>query len=89
MTKDEAIEYGIETFYGGSLGNLLDVTAVRMRQGSKAIFPEIGTDGSVAEESDWAFISTEDKVDTGIYGAIYYFKDKKRAMCWVDHDEEK
>lgn len=40
----------------------------------KAImFPEIGTNGIMRDDADWAFIDMWGKIDSGMYGDIYYF----------------
>ena len=35
--------------------------------------PEFGVDGSERDNADWAYIDAAGKIDTGMYGDIYYF----------------
>lgn len=70
MNKREAINYVRK-----ELG--FDVTSdyvaiVRLRQKS-VLLPEIGVDGSIRDESEWAVFDSATKIDTGEYGEFYYF----------------
>ena len=70
MNKREAIDY-VKNQIGIDVAND-GVAIVRLRHKS-ILLPEIGVDGSFRDESEWACFDTAYKIDTGEYGAIYYF----------------
>jgi hypothetical protein len=70
MNKREAINY-VKREFG------FDVTSewlaiVRLRHKS-VLLPELGVDGSIRDESEWAILDMAGKIDTGEYGDVYYF----------------
>ena len=71
MTTDRAMRYALE-HYPCFLTDYCAV--VRLRKKAVAL-PEYGEDGSARDESDWAYFDMARKIDTGMYGDVYYFKD--------------
>jgi len=83
MTREEALRYAIDNYpFDSNEYERGYCTVVRLRKCAE-ILPEFGVDGSVRDESTWAYMDMTAKVDTGIYGDIYYFSDMKRAQVWV------
>lgn len=68
--KQEAIEYVKEHF---PYNEKCDYCAVFRLRHRSVLLPKIGVDGSPRDESSWAYIDTSSKIDTGMYGDIYYF----------------
>lgn len=73
MTRNQAIEYARNNFSGLHS----DYTCIVRLRHTSACLPDIGIDGSFRDDCDWAFIDTAEKMDSGIYGAIYYFGEKE------------
>lgn len=92
MTREEAIEYVASNIYGGSKEQLEEdikrgYVAVVYLRNKAVLLPKEGCDGSLRDESDWAYLDMVAKIDRGFYGAVYYFKNMKRACIWVKEDE--
>lgn len=84
MTYQEAIEY-VKDNYPFDHTDLMTGHAAIVRLRNKCVLlPEIGVDGSERDNSTWAYLDMTAKVDTGLYGDVYYFNDKKKVMKWVN-----
>lgn len=83
MTKERALEYVAENYpFDWELYDEGYTAIVRIRA-SAVILPEIGVDGSVRDENTWAYLDMTGKIDTGMYGDVYYFRDMKKATVWL------
>jgi hypothetical protein len=72
MTTDRAMRYALEHYPCDPESDYC--TVVRLRKKAVAL-PEYGVDGSARDESDWAYFDMMEKIDTGMYGSVCYFKD--------------
>jgi Ca2+-binding EF-hand superfamily protein len=50
-----------------------DTVALLELRHTACFLPECGVNGKLRDCSDWALIDMFEKVDTGIYGCVYYF----------------
>ena len=77
MTRKEAKEY-VKANFGVTLGKNADslvkegCALVSLRHTNNCL-PEIGVNGMPRDCCEWAFIDMYEKIDTGCYGAVYYF----------------
>lgn len=69
MNRQEVIYYAREGL--GLDFNTDWITAVRLRH-KAVLLPEMGVDGSLRDESEWAIIDMAEKIDTGEFGCVYY-----------------
>lgn len=89
MTREEAIQYVADNIYCTDRSTIEETledgscALVRLRN-EAYLLPALGVDGSSRDESSWAFLDMWSKVDTGIYGDVYYFKDMKKKEVWVE-----
>ena len=72
MTTDRAMRYALEHYPCDPESDYC--TVVRLRKKAVAL-PEYGVDGSARDESEWAYFDMTEKIDTGMYGSVCYFKD--------------
>lgn len=73
MTYKEAKEYVKNNgpYYKGCLK---DGSCALLRIRNKClILPEFGVNGRMRDGCEWAYININGKVDTGLYGDVYYF----------------
>ena len=70
-TKEEALEFVKKAGYPCSEDS--PYCAVVALRHEAVILPEYGCDGSVRDESEWAYFDMAGKIDTGMYGDVYYF----------------
>ena len=68
--KQAAIEYVKEHFPYDDESDYCSVFSLRHRN---VWLPEVGANGELRDESNWAYIDASSKIDTGMYGDIYYF----------------
>lgn len=73
MEKKRAKEYVANILEYGKEWENNDYCALICLRNKCIVLPEYGIDGSVRDDSEWAFIDCTDKQDTGLYGAVYYF----------------
>ena len=89
MTRQDAIQFVADNIlvdtreYTESLLEDGSCGLVQLRN-EAYLLPEQGYDGSLRVESDWAFLDMFAKLDTGIYGAVYYFKSMEKKEVWVE-----
>lgn len=70
MTYEEAKTY-VETHFPVNWDSA-SCALIELRH--KAImFPELGVNGVERDSAQWMYIDGEGKIDTGMYGEVYYF----------------
>lgn len=75
MTLQQAQKY-VQTniFEGFDFEKAIPGSFALVQLRHKAVmFPEMGTNCVMRDDADWAFIDMWGKIDTGMYGDIYYF----------------
>lgn len=75
MTKREAKKYIKKNFYVDIDIQFPWVALIRLRH-EAVIFPEYDICGNPRDSAEWAYIDASEKIDTGMYGAIYYFGER-------------
>lgn len=78
MNREDAIRY-VEQQFGFIIGSsdfYANYTALVKIRHDNVFLPDVGIDGSIRDESEWALIDMAYKIDTGVYGAVYYFGNK-------------
>ena len=80
MTRKEAWKC-VTDYFGWDFWKTMDdmdentkdyVALFRLRHES-VMLPKYGTNGVARDESEWAFIDSAEKIDSGMYGGVYYF----------------
>jgi len=70
MSKREAIEYVKEHFPYDKNSDFCALVRLRHKA---VMFPECGTNGRLRDDCNWAYFDMAGKIDTGMYGDVYYF----------------
>lgn len=74
MSREEALNYAKENFgYNEDSKICVEFCAIIPLRHKAMFLPEYGIDGSVRDNSDWAYIDMLEKIDTGEYGSVRYF----------------
>lgn len=71
MTKEQVICL-LKNHLGYSFADYYAVVRIRH---TNSFLPEYGNNGSLRDKADWALIDMTEKIDSEVYGAIYYFKE--------------
>ena len=89
MTRQDAIQFVADYIFVTDRRTIEECleegscALVRLRN-EAYLLPAEGYDGSLRDESNWAFLDMWAKMDSGIYGAVYYFKDMEKKEVWVE-----
>ena len=75
MTKIEALKF-VEEHYPYS-PELDEGTALFRLRHRAVCLPEWGVNSVRRDDAEWCYIDAWGKIDTGMYGDIYYFSDKE------------
>lgn len=75
MTKIEALKF-VGEHYPYTSG-LDEGTALFRLRHRTICLPEYGVNGVRRDDAEWCYIDAWGKIDTGMYGDIYYFSDKE------------
>lgn len=71
MTRNQAVQHIRDNYF--PLFKMGDGYALVRLRHKAVLLPEYGIDGSSRDESEWALLDMFTKVDTGMYGEVYYF----------------
>lgn len=74
MTKEEAIRFVSEHYPYDPESDYCALLRIRHKAVS---LPKYGVNGVIRDVAEWAYIDAAGKIDTGMYGDVYYFNEKE------------